>query len=72
MASFLHSRTHCNNHPAWSGAFASRLRDSLSHSSVLEYLATELEDENNCAKVWSKIKQKISTSDVKIARMSQD
>jgi hypothetical protein len=72
MASFLTSRTHCNNHPAWSGAFASRLRDSLSHSSVLEYLATELEDENNCAKCWHKIKLKFSTSDVKIARMSQD
>ena len=66
MASFLTSRSHCNNHPAWSGAFASRLRDSLSHLSVLEYLATELEDDHNCTKVWTKIKLKFSTSDVKI------
>ena len=45
MASFLTSRTYCNNHPAWSVAFASRLQYSLSRLSVLEYLAIELEDE---------------------------
>ena len=72
MSVFLHSVEHCDNHPAWSGAFASRLRGALSNSSILQYLSTELEDEANCAKVWRAIQSKLSTADVKIARMSQD
>ena len=35
MAEFLSSESHCDNHPAWSGAFASQLRDALSNSSIL-------------------------------------
>ena len=52
--------------------FSSRLRDSMSWSTILEYLLTELEEEQNCAKSWDRIKQKLSTADVKVARMRQD
>ena len=72
MAELLTPQDHCSKHPAWSGAFASRLRDSLSCSSILEYLSTELEEEETCAKCWAGIKENISAADLKIARMSQD
>ena len=45
MARFLISEQYCDNHPAWSGAFASRLRDTLGNSSILQYLSAELEEE---------------------------
>ena len=54
-----------------SGDFASRLRESMSRSTILEYLSTELEEEQNCAKL-DRIKQKLSTADVKFVRMRQD
>ena len=72
MASFLTSEKHYDNHPAWSGGFASRLRDDISNSSILEYLSTELEEKQNYPKVWKQIRTKLSTADIKIARMSQD
>ena len=45
MALFLTSEYRCDNHSAWSGAFASRLRDSLRNYTIVEYLSTELEEE---------------------------
>ena len=72
MASFFTSKDHCDNHHTRSVFFSSRLRDSMSWSTILEYLLTELEEEQNCAKFWDRIKQKLSTADVKVARMRQD
>ena len=36
---FLTDREHCNSHLEWSSAFSARLRDSLSKSSVLDFIA---------------------------------
>ena len=51
MATFIETRKYCNNHPAWSAAFSFRIRDSFADSNTLEYLATELDMEDNCANV---------------------
>ena len=72
MALFLTSEYRCDNHPAWSGAFASRLRDSLRNYTIVEYLSTELEEEQHYSKVWKWIGQKLSTTEVNITWMSQD
>ena len=69
MAKFVDSVEYCDNHSNWSEAFASRLRDSISESDILGYLATELNTENNCAKVWRVIKEKLSSADVTTVRM---
>ena len=43
MAAFINNRKYCNNHPEWSFIFASLLRDSIANSTILGYLATELD-----------------------------
>jgi len=69
MAAFIDNRKYCDNHPAWSAAFASQLRDSIVDSNILGYLATELDTEENYANVWKVIKDKLSSADVTTARM---
>ena len=51
MLQFLEDPNHCNNSPYWSGAFASQLRESIEENNILLFLATELDGENNCARV---------------------
>ena len=46
LVKFLISKTHCDICPTWLDAFASRLRDSVSSSHIMEYLSTELETVN--------------------------
>ena len=72
MVRFVESGDYCDNHPSWSSAFASRLRDSITDSNILGYLATELGTEHNCAKFWAEIEAKLSSSDVKTARIYED
>ena len=69
MAKFINSGQYCNNHSKWSSAFASRVRDPIFKSNILGYLSTELERENNCAKVWTEIKSKLTSSDVLTAEV---
>lgn len=69
MVQFIDNTQYCDNHPSSSRAFASRLRDSISESDILGYLAEELDKEDNCATVWAAIKDKLSSTGVKTARV---
>ena len=69
MSQFLDSRRICDNSPYWSGAFASQLRDSIKESDILSFLATELDGENNCVKVWDRIERHLSSTDINMARI---
>ena len=69
MVQFIDNTQYCDNHPSSSRAFASRLRDSISESDILGYLAEELEKEYNCATFWAAIKDKLSSTGVKTARV---
>ena len=72
MARYLESRSYCDNNSCWSEAFASRIRESIEVNNILSFLATELEHENNCYKVWSKVIKHLTTNDVTTAHvMSQ-
>ena len=51
MAQFLDSDECCNNSPTWGDAFVYRIGESVAESDILEFSATELEFEMNCAKV---------------------
>ena len=53
--SYLEDERYCNDYPACSEAFSSRLLDSLTDSDILGYLLTELKDEGNCVEIWEKI-----------------
>jgi len=69
MSQFLENPSHCNNSPYWSGAFASRLRETIKENDILSFLATELDRKNNCARVWTRIKKRLSSTDTKTARV---
>ena len=68
MARYLDSKSYCNNNPCWSGDFASRTREFIAVNNILSFLATELEHENNCFKVWSKVIKHLTTSDITTTR----
>ena len=65
---YLEDETHCQSNPEWSGAFASRLRESLNESTTLRFIATELDDEDNCQRVWCHVTRHLSTVDMRMAR----
>ena len=67
MARYLESRSYCDNNPCWLGAFALRIRESIVVNDILSFLATELENEDNFFKVWSKVIKHLMTSDVTTA-----
>ena len=69
MVVFINNRKYCDNHPAWSAAFASYLRDLITNSNILGYLAMELDTEENCADIWKIIKDKLSSVDVTTSRI---
>ena len=69
MEDYLNSEAHCDQNHSWSGAFASRIRESLKDSLTLGFLSTELNQENNCARVWIRIKNHLSSEDVVTARV---
>jgi len=43
------------------------MRESIEESNILSFLATELEGENNCAKVWTRIKKHLLSTNIKMA-----
>ena len=51
QSQFLNSEQYCTANTSWSSAFASRLRESLADSAILGFLSSELDSENNSAKV---------------------
>ena len=55
VSQFLDDPSHCDNSPYWLGAFVSRLRESIKDSDILSFLATELDGENNYARLWTRI-----------------
>ena len=67
MARYLESSSYCDNNPCWSGDFASRIRESIAGNNILSFLATELEHENNCTKVWKHVIKHLATSDITTA-----
>ena len=66
---YLEDEDHCTERIAWSGAFASRIRESVADSATLAFLSTELEEENNCAVVFQRISDHLSSSDLATARI---
>ena len=68
VSDFLSDRDTCERNMEWSSAFASRLRESVSDNPSLGYLSTELEEVDYCCNVWDKIKSRLSSSDLTMAR----
>ena len=69
MSPFLEDTKNCNNSPYWPGTFISRLQESIEESDVLSFLATELDREKNCAKVWARIERHLSPTDIKTVQV---
>jgi len=61
--------SHCNNTPYWSGAFVSRLCESIEEIDILSFLDTELDGENNCARVRTRIEKHVLSKDINTARV---
>jgi len=72
VSSYLSDSRMCRQNLPWSGAFASRIRESIAESPILGFIATELETEENCAKVWSRVCQHLTKTDVMIGRVLGD
>ena len=68
MVQFLDDASFCTKNATWSGAFASRLRESIANSSILGFIATEEESESNCATLWSTIVRQLTSADLQMAR----
>ena len=64
MEEYLDSEARCEQNKPWSSAFASQIRKSLRESPTLGFLSTELNQEINCAKVWMRIENHLSSEDV--------
>ena len=60
MSKYLDDKAFCSVNLAWSGAFASRIRESVASNDILGFLATELESENICAEVWETVQPHLS------------
>jgi len=69
MSQFLEDSNHCDNSPYWSGTFASRLREFIEESDILSFLAMELDEENNCARVWTRIEKYLLSTYIKTVRV---
>jgi len=69
MLHFLEDPSNYDNLLYWLEVFASRLQDYTAESDILSFLATELDGENNCAKVWTRIERYLSSTDIKTARV---
>ena len=69
MSQFLEDPNNYNNSLYWSRAFTSRLRDSIEESYILSFLTTNLDGENNYARVWNRIEKHILSTDIKMARV---
>ena len=65
---FLDSVQHCKVDISWTSDFTSRLHESLTDSSILGFLSSELDEEINSAKVWSRICDHLNSSDLSMAR----
>jgi len=65
---YLSDINHCYINQEWSGAFASRLRESV-NKGTFRYLSTQMEMEINCAKVWEHIKSHLSAKDLVLGRV---
>ena len=69
VSSYINDSQVCDDNPDWSDALASRIRQSLSKSNILSFLATELKDEKSCYLVFKKLGDHLSTVDIKMAKM---
>ena len=65
---YLTDVNHCYINQEWSGAFASRLRESV-NKGTFRYLSTQMDTEINCAKVWAHIKKHLSAKDLVLGRI---
>lgn len=68
---YLTDSGHCDQNIRWSGAFASRIRASLRISSILRFLTTMLDDEENSAVCWLKIVLHLTSAELKVRRVLQ-
>ena len=69
QALYLEDEAHCAQWIAWSGIFASCIRKSVADSAILGFLSPELEQEDNCAIVFQKISDHLSSSDLATVRI---
>ena len=67
MTRYLESTSYYDNNPCWSGDFASGIRKSITGNNILSFLATELEHESNCTKVWKLVIKYLTTRSITAA-----
>jgi len=68
---FLSDADYCRQNLAWSsGTFASQLRNSITESSIMSFLATVLGTEGSCAVCWARVVVcHISSAELKVGRV---
>ena len=72
MSKFAEYPNHCDNSPYWLEAFASQLRESIEESYILSFLVKEIDSENKCTRVWTRIENHLSSTDIKTARVMKN
>ena len=72
VASYFTDTSTCDANPDWSNALASRIRQSLSKSKILSFLATEQKDEKRCHVVYKALGDHLSTVGIKMARTFEE
>ena len=68
MEKYLTDSAWCTKNIEWSGAFASRIRESIKHNDILGFIATQEESQKNCAKLWDTVTAHLTSSDLTMAR----
>lgn len=68
VAEFLTNEALCVANERWSESFAARIIGCFRDSNVLGYLAIELEDDTNCARVWKSFVAQMTSHDSEAVR----
>ena len=68
MTNYIDNEAFCASHIIWSGAFASRICDSLAYNEIPVFIATEEEKKKNCVKLWNTMVHNLNSTDLTMAR----
>jgi hypothetical protein len=71
MKQFLSDSVYCVANEEWSGAFCSRIRESLRKNTTVGFLAEENDASLNCASLWTKIKDHLNSSSLATAKVTR-
>lgn len=69
MMEFLTSEAHCRSHLSFSKTFCSRLLGSVKHNVIHGHLFDEIRHIENCAKLWTKLQEKLKSSELSTSVM---